>query len=53
MTKLLSLLGATIGSYVGWAIGARVGIMTAFMIGMVGTGIGIWAGRRLAVRLEG
>ena len=52
MTKLLGFVGGTIGSYAGWALGARAGVMTAFMLSMVGTGIGIYAGRRFAERYE-
>jgi hypothetical protein len=48
MIKLMGFLGATIGSYAGWALGARFGTMTAFMISMVGTGLGIYVGRRVA-----
>ncbi|MDB4870421.1 MAG: hypothetical protein JWL97_1425 [Gemmatimonadales bacterium] len=48
MGKLLSFVGATIGSYAGWALGAPVGLYTAFMVSMVGTGIGIYFGRQLA-----
>jgi hypothetical protein len=48
MGKLFSFIGATIGSYAGWALGARVGFTTAFMVSMVGTGIGIYFGRRVA-----
>ena len=52
MTKLLAFIGSTIGGYVGWALGAPVGVMTAFMLSVVGTGAGIYAGRRFAQRLE-
>lgn len=48
MLKFYSFIGATIGSYAGWALGAPVGLMTAFMMSMVGTGAGIYAGRRTA-----
>jgi len=48
MGKLLSFVGATIGSYAGWALGATVGFYTAFMVSMLGTGIGIYFGRQLA-----
>ena len=51
MTKIFTLLGATVGSYAGWAVGAHVGTMTAFMVGMVGTGLGMYAGRRAAQHL--
>jgi len=52
MGKLLGFVGATIGSYAGWWLGARVGIMTAFIVSMVGTGIGIYAGRKVAAHYE-
>ena len=37
MSKALMFLGATVGSAIGWWIGARVGIMTAFVVSMVVT----------------
>jgi hypothetical protein len=52
MGKLLAALGATVGGYAGWALGAHVGVMTAFTISMVGTAAGVYAGRRVARNLE-
>ena len=51
MNKLIGFVAATIGSYAGWALGARFGIMTAFMLSMVGTGVGIYVGRRVAIEM--
>jgi len=48
MSKLLVLLGATVGGAIGWWLGARVGTMTAFIVSTVGTGLGVYAGRRIA-----
>ena len=48
MNKLFTFLGATIGGYAGWFLGAKIGFTTAFMISMVGTGVGIYYGRRIA-----
>jgi hypothetical protein len=48
MKKLLVLLGSTLGSALGWWLGANVGIMTAFIVSMVGFGAGMWGGARLA-----
>ena len=48
MGKVFSFIGAMIGGYAGWALGARIGFTTAFVISMLGTGIGIYYGRRLA-----
>lgn len=52
MTKLLVFLGATVGGYAGWWCGERVGIMTAFLVSIVGTGAGMYLGRRAAQRYE-
>ncbi|GAC1648134.1 MAG: hypothetical protein NVS4B3_03220 [Gemmatimonadaceae bacterium] len=52
MAKILGFIGATAGSYVGWWLGAPMGVMTAFAFSMVGTGAGMYAGRRLAARMD-
>lgn len=46
------MLTTTVGSGVGWWLGARFGIMTAFVLSMVGFGVGMWRGREWARRLE-
>jgi hypothetical protein len=46
MKKLLTLLGATAGGAVGWWLGALVGTMTAFLVGVVGTAAGVYAAAR-------
>ena len=48
MTKLLGFVGATVGGYAGWAVGALAGPFTAFVVSMIGTGFGMYWGRRLA-----
>ncbi len=50
MRKLLILVLSTIGSAAGWWLGARVGVMTAFIGSMIGLGVGIWGGAQLAAR---
>ena len=52
MKKVFVLVLTTIGSSVGWWLGARVGIMTAFIVSIVGFGVGMWYGARLAKRYE-
>lgn len=47
MGKLLALVGTTIGSAVGWYLGAPAGLMTAFVCSMVGFGVGLYMARRL------
>ncbi|HQR17157.1 MAG TPA: hypothetical protein PK948_02235 [Gemmatimonadales bacterium] len=47
MGKLLALVGTTLGSAVGWWLGAPAGLMTAFIGSMVGFGIGLYVARRV------
>ena len=53
MTKLLGFAGATVGGAVGWWAGAHVGIMTAFIVSILGTAAGVYAGKQLADRWGG
>ncbi len=54
MEKLMGIVGATVGSLAGWYLGALAGFTSGVVLSMVGTGFGLWAGRRLAQRwLEG
>jgi hypothetical protein len=48
MTKILGFIGSTAGGALGWWVGAPVGTMTAFMLSMVGTGAGLYLGRKVA-----
>jgi hypothetical protein len=48
VTKVLGFIGATAGGAFGWWVGAPVGVMTAFMLSMVGTGAGLYFGRKVA-----
>jgi len=50
MRKLVATLGMTVGGWIGWAIGAKVSIFTAFVVSMVGTGVGLYYAYRLAAR---
>ncbi len=50
MEKMLVMVVSTIGSAVGWWLGADYGIMTAFVLSVVGLAAGVWGGRRLARR---
>jgi hypothetical protein len=45
--RLLDLIGMTVGGWLGWTAGALVSVFTAFIVGMVGTGLGLYAVRRL------
>lgn len=50
--KILILVGTTVGSSIGWWLGAYAGTMTAYMLSMVGLGIGMWVGARMAKQYE-
>lgn len=47
MSKLLGWLGLTVGGWVGWAIGARHSLGAALLLSVVGTGLGLYLGRRI------
>ncbi len=50
MRKMFGLIGASAGRWIGWVLGAGVSFFTAFMLSIVGTGIGLYVGYRLAAR---
>ncbi len=50
MRGMLNFVGMTAGGWVGWQLGALVSFFTAFMIGMVGTGLGLYAAQRATRR---
>lgn len=47
MKRLFDLIGMTIGGWLGWAVGAPISMFTAFMVSIVGTGVGLWATRKI------
>jgi hypothetical protein len=51
--KLIPYLFAVAGSWVGWAIGRNVGLMTGYFLGLVGLATGIYFGRRIVKRVLG
>ncbi|MEO6056397.1 MAG: hypothetical protein ABIQ49_06115 [Gemmatimonadales bacterium] len=51
MSTLLGWIGATLGGAVGWWLGDRGGLFTAFLLSVVGSGVGLYLGRRLASQL--
>jgi hypothetical protein len=53
MSRLLAMIGTAAGGGLAWELGSRVGLMTAVMLSAVGSGVGLWAGRKLARELGG
>lgn len=47
MKRLLDLIGMSIGGWLGWMAGAPISFFTAFIVSVVGTGVGLYAIRRL------
>jgi hypothetical protein len=47
MKKILNLCAMSLGGWIGWAVGARIGIFTAFIISLIGTGAGLYAAMRI------
>ena len=47
MSGILAFLGATLGGWIGWWLGEWIGLMTAFFLSIIGSGVGLYAGRRL------
>lgn len=48
MKRLAAFLGMSIGGWIGWMIGALVSIFTAFILSVVGTGVGLYVAKRFA-----
>jgi hypothetical protein len=53
VSKTFALIGASLGGAVGWWLGAHGGMMTAFLVSIVGTALGVYVGRRAAAELSG
>lgn len=51
MKGFLNLIGMSVGGWLGWWLGAQISLFTAFMVSMVGTGIGLYYTNRAVKRL--
>ena len=51
MNRLLNFIGMTIGGWLGWTLGAFVSPFTAFVVSMIGTGLGLYYTQRAVKRL--
>ncbi|MFQ5537492.1 MAG: hypothetical protein ACE5GJ_08580 [Gemmatimonadota bacterium] len=47
MKGIMNFIGMTAGGAVGWALGARISIFTAYVTSVLGTAIGLYAMTRL------
>jgi hypothetical protein len=46
MKRLLDVVGMSAGGWLGWWLGAWISLFTAFIISMIGTGVGLYLTRR-------
>jgi uncharacterized membrane protein YbhN (UPF0104 family) len=46
MEKILVIMGASVGGALGWWLGQRAGMMTAFFVSVLGTAAGTYFARR-------
>jgi hypothetical protein len=51
MKRLFDLIGMTVGGWIGWAIGAPISIFSAFVVSMIGTGVGLYVTYRVTRHL--
>ena len=51
MNRLLNLLAMSVGSWLGWIVGAWVSVFMAFIVSVVGMGLGLYAARQITHRL--
>ena len=47
MKKLVLLLSITLFSWIGWSMGERFGLMTAYVVSVVGSLVGVYIGCRI------
>jgi uncharacterized membrane protein YeaQ/YmgE (transglycosylase-associated protein family) len=47
MKRLLDVIGMTVGGWLGWMAGEWVSFFTAFIVGVIGTGVGLYVTRRV------
>jgi hypothetical protein len=50
MTKLLITCSTFLFGTLGWYVGEPLGLFSAFVVSMFGTGLGVYLGRKLADR---
>jgi hypothetical protein len=51
MKGFLNLAGMSAGGWVGWLLGEQISFFTAFIVSMLGTGLGLYYTQRAVKRL--
>jgi len=47
MKRILSLCAMSLGGWLGWAVGMRIGLVTACIVSVIGSGVGLYAAARI------
>jgi hypothetical protein len=47
MSTFFAIVGSSIGGWIGWVVGMKIGFMSAYVLGVGGTAAGVYYGRRL------
>lgn len=48
MKAIVWLALSSLGGWIGWGLGERFGLFTAFMLSLVGTAVGVYAANRIS-----
>jgi hypothetical protein len=48
MGGFFAFVGGSVGGWIGWVVGAHIGLMTAYVLSVAGTAVGVFGGRRAA-----
>lgn len=51
MRRLLDLMAMSAGGWIGWVAGATISIFTAYVVSVIGSGLGLYASRRITKQL--
>ena len=51
MKRFLNFAGMSAGGWIGWFLGQPISFFTAFMVSMVGSGVGLYFTRKAMKRL--
>jgi hypothetical protein len=47
MGTFFAIVGSSIGGWIGWVVGMKIGFMTGYFLSVGGTAAGVFYGRRL------
>ena len=51
MGGFFAFVGGSVGGWIGWGVGAHIGLLTAYVLSVVGSALGVFGGRRAASSL--